>query len=139
MSCFTVTSASAKARSVAPLSPTSQWKMRLSVLPSLSVRKTGASGSRALNGSTTTGSGSYSTSTASTPSAAAYRLVATTAATSWATYITFSTGSTICVSDMRVGIQWRLYSLRVSPVMTASTPGTASALSVLMLLMLAWA
>ena len=70
-SCLTTTSASARARSVAALSPTSQWKMWLSFLPSLSVRSTGASGSSALNGSTTTGSGSYSTSTASTPSAAA--------------------------------------------------------------------
>ena len=71
ISCCTVTSASSKARSVASRSPTSQWKMRLSVLPSLSSRSTGASGSSALNGSTSTGSGSYSISTASMPSAAA--------------------------------------------------------------------
>ncbi len=70
MSCFTVTSASAKARSVAARSPVSQCQMWLSVFPSLSVRSTVAPGSRAFLGSTTTGSGSYSTSTASTPSAA---------------------------------------------------------------------
>jgi hypothetical protein len=57
-SCFTVTSASANAFSVAARSPASQWKMRLSFLSFLSVRRTGASGASALNGSTTTGSGS---------------------------------------------------------------------------------
>ncbi len=47
-----------------------------------------------------------------------------TAATSWAWYITFSVGSTIWVSDIRVGIQCSLYWASVSPVITASTPGT---------------
>ena len=58
MSCFTVTSASAIARSVAARSPHSQCQMWLSVLPGLSVRSTGAPGARAFFGSTTTGSGS---------------------------------------------------------------------------------
>jgi hypothetical protein len=87
----------------------------------------------------TTGRGSYSTSTAAAPSAAAYRLVARTAATSWAWYITFSTGRTIWVSDMRVGIQWRLYLARSWPVITASTPGTASAFALSIFLIVAWA
>jgi hypothetical protein len=43
------------------------------------------------------------------------------------------------VSDIRVGIQWRLYLASVSPVMTARTPGTFSAFSVLIDLILAWA
>src|SRR5262249_42861021 len=113
--------------------------MWLSFLSFLSVRRTGAPGASAFLGSTTTGSGSYSTSTASTPSAAAYRLVARTAATSWAWYITFSTGSTIWVSDMSVGIQWRLYLARSAPVITASTPGTAVAFAVSIFTILAWA
>ena len=46
--------------------------------------------------------------------------------------MTFSVGSTIWVSDIRVGIQCRLYCFRVSPVMTASTPGILSAFSELM-------
>ena len=62
-----------------------------------------------------------------------------TPATSCAWYITFSVGSTICVSDISVGIQCRLYWASVSPVMTASTPGTFSARSVLIVLMRAWA
>ena len=71
MSCLTVTSASVKARSVAARSPDSQCQMWLSFLSFLSVRSTlGAPGSSAFCGSTTTGSGSYSTSTAATPSAA---------------------------------------------------------------------
>ena len=53
--------------------------------------------------------------------------------------MTFSVGSTIWVSDIRVGIQCRLYCSRVSPVMTASTPGTLSAFSVSMDLIRAWA
>ncbi len=62
-----------------------------------------------------------------------------TAATSCAWYITFSVGSTIWVSDISVGIQWRLYLASVSPVMTASTPGTFSAFSVSIDLIFAWA
>ena len=62
-----------------------------------------------------------------------------TAATSCAWYITFSMGSTICVSAERVGIQCRLYLASVSPVMTASTPGTCMARVVSMDLILAWA
>ena len=58
-----------------------------------------------------------------------------TPATSCAWYITFSVGSTICVSDISVGIQCRLYCASVSPVITASTPGTFSARSVLIDLM----
>ena len=71
MSCCTTTSAWAKALSVAARSPASQWKARLSFLSFLSVRSTCAPGASAWKGSTITGSGSYSTSTASTPSAAA--------------------------------------------------------------------
>ena len=44
MSCVTTTSALANAASVAALSPASQSKMWLSVLPSMSSRMTGASG-----------------------------------------------------------------------------------------------
>src|SRR3954462_8325549 len=139
MSCLTVTSASRKALSVPERSPTSQWKILLSSFPFLSVRRTGAPGLMASYGSTTTGSGSYSTSTASTPSAAMYRSGAMTAATSCDWYITFSTGSTIWVSDMSVGIQCRLYLARVSPVMTARTPGIFIAASVLMALIFACA
>ncbi len=65
--------------------------------------------------------------------------MAITAATSCAWYITFSVGSTICVSDMRVGIQCRLYLASVAPSITASTPGTLSAFSVLMDLIFACA
>ena len=68
-----------------------------------------------------------------------YRSVAMTAATSCAWYITFSVGSTIWVSDMRVGIQCRLYLASVSPVITASTPGTLRAFSELIDLILACA
>ena len=139
MSSLTVTAASRNARSVAARSPHSQCQMWLSCLSFLSVRSTGAPGSRAFFGSTTTGRGSYWTSTASAPSAAMYRSVARTAATSWAWYITFSTGRTICVSDMRVGIQWRLYLARSWPVMTARTPGIASALDVSILTIFACA
>ncbi len=57
--------------------------------------------------------------------------MAITAATSCAWYMTFSVGSTIWVSDIKVGIQCRLYLASVSPVITASTPGTFSALSAL--------
>ncbi len=65
--------------------------------------------------------------------------MAITAATSCDWYITFSVGSTIWVSDIRVGIQCRLYCSSVSPVITASTPGTAMAAVVSMALILAWA
>jgi hypothetical protein len=65
--------------------------------------------------------------------------VASTAATSWAWYITFSTGSTIWVSDMSVGIQCRLYFSRSLPVMTARTPGIAVAFAVSIFLIFAWA
>ncbi len=41
--------------------------------------------------------------------------------------MTFSTGRTICVSDISVGIQCRLYCFSISPVITASTPGMAMA------------
>ena len=53
--------------------------------------------------------------------------------------MTRSVGSTICVSDISVGIQCRLYCLSVSPVITASTPGIANALSVRMALIVACA
>ncbi len=53
--------------------------------------------------------------------------------------MTFSVGRTIWVSDIRVGIQWRLYCSRVAPVITASTPGTSMAFSVRISLILAWA
>ena len=43
------------------------------------------------------------------------------------------------MSDMRVGIQWRLYLARSWPVMTASTPGMASALAVSIFMIFAWA
>ena len=53
--------------------------------------------------------------------------------------MTFSTGSTIWVSDMSVGIQCRPYLARSSPVITASTPGTARAFAVWIFMILAWA
>ena len=56
-----------------------------------------------------------------------YLVVATTAATSWAWYMTVSVGSTICLSPARVGIQWRPAFSRSAPVMTARTPGILSA------------
>jgi hypothetical protein len=62
-----------------------------------------------------------------------------TAATSCDWYMTFSVGSTICVSDISVGIQWSLNCASVSPVITASTPGTLSAAAVSIFLSLAWA
>ena len=80
ISSFTVTAAFAKAASVAALSPASQVKMwfgwvRLpcptSSLPAMSSRIVTASGAIDGCGSTIAGSSSYSTSTASTPSAAA--------------------------------------------------------------------
>ncbi len=43
------------------------------------------------------------------------------------------------MSDIRVGIQWRLNLASVSPVITASTPGMASAFSVWMAVIFAWA
>ena len=62
-----------------------------------------------------------------------------TAATSCAWYMTFSVGSTIWVSAESVGIQWRLYFARVSPVITAKTPGTFKARAVSIFFILAWA
>ncbi len=62
-----------------------------------------------------------------------------TAATSCAWYMTRSVGSTICVSDISVGIQCSLYCSSVAPVITASTPGIFSAFSESMLLIFAWA
>ena len=53
--------------------------------------------------------------------------------------MTLSTGSTIWVSDMSVGIQCRLYLARSAPVITASTPGTASALAESIFTIFAWA
>ena len=50
--------------------------------------------------------------------------------------MTVSVGSTIWVSDMRVGIQCRLYASRSLPVSTASTPGISSALEESMFLIL---
>src|SRR4030095_11765587 len=76
----TVRSASLNTCSVASLLPASQCQMWFVSLRS--GRTSVAPGSIALYGSTTGGNGSYSTSTAATPSAAAYRLVAMTAATS---------------------------------------------------------
>ena len=65
-----MTSAAAKAASVAALSPDSQSKMWLSVLPSISSRTSGASASSALRASIIGGSGSYSTSISSSASRA---------------------------------------------------------------------
>jgi hypothetical protein len=71
ISSLTTTSALSNTASVAALSPASQSKMWLSVLPSLSSRITAASGSSALRALTTGGSGSYSTSISSSASRAA--------------------------------------------------------------------
>src|SRR5262245_46383692 len=140
MSSAIRTSLAASAASAAPLSPDSQCQMWLFCLSSpRSGRRTGAPGSSAWCGSMTTGSGSYSTSTAATPSAAAERDVATTAATSWLWYITVSVGSTICLSPARVGIQWSPAFSRSAPVITAATPGTLSASVVSMPTIFAWA
>ena len=62
-----------------------------------------------------------------------------TAATSWAWYMTVSTGSTICLSPASVGIQWSPAFSRSLPVITASTPGIASASLASMDLIVAWA
>ena len=62
-----------------------------------------------------------------------------TAATSWAWYMTSSTGSTICLSPARVGIQWRPAFSRSLPVITARTPGIARASLASIDLILAWA
>ena len=70
MSSLTTTSAPFSALSVSARSPASQWKATLSFWSFLSLRSTGAPGAIDLNGSTSGGSGSYSTSTASAPSAA---------------------------------------------------------------------
>ncbi len=53
--------------------------------------------------------------------------------------MTSSIGSTICVSEERVGIQCRLYLASVGPSMTASTPGILSAFEVSIFLILACA
>ena len=66
----TTTSAAANTASVAALSPASQSKMWLSVLPSRSSRITGASASSAWRASSTGGSASYSTSISSSASRA---------------------------------------------------------------------
>ena len=50
MSCLTTTSDAASAFSVACRSPASQWKMRLSFLPGLSVRRTGRARLQRLEG-----------------------------------------------------------------------------------------
>jgi hypothetical protein len=47
-------------------------------------------------------------------------------------------GNTICVSLMSVGIMCRLYFSRSRPVITASTPGVASARDVSIFRILAW-
>ena len=67
---LTTTSAPASARSQSARSPASQWNAMLSFWPCLSLRSTGAPEAIALNGSIIGGSASYSTSTASAPSAA---------------------------------------------------------------------
>src|SRR3989454_960006 len=130
-SSWTTTSDSFRAFAVPSRSPTSQCQIRF-VCSFRSGRRMGASGSNAFFGSTTTGRGSYSTSTAATPSAAAYRLSATTAATSCDWYMTRSTGRTICLSDIRVGIQARFAASRSFPRITARTPGTFNAFSMFM-------
>jgi hypothetical protein len=71
MSRVTIVSASAKTRSVAPLSPASHVGLaRLSVWPTLSSRISGASGSSALRALTIAGSTSYSTSISASASCA---------------------------------------------------------------------
>src|SRR5487761_2647115 len=62
-----------------------------------------------------------------------------TAATSCAWYMTVSVGSTICLSPASVGIQCRPAFSRSRPVMTARTPGIASAAEASMLTIVAWA
>src|SRR6267142_1557257 len=54
-----------------------------------------------------------------------------TKATSWFWNSTLPSASTICTSPASVGIQARLTVLRVSAVITANTPGTFSASSLL--------
>src|SRR5690242_3269097 len=53
--------------------------------------------------------------------------------------MTSSTGSTICLSPARVGIQWSPAFSRSLPVITASTPGIASASLASIDLIRAWA
>ena len=61
--------------------------------------------------------------------------MATTAATSWPWNRTLSVASTACVSPDSVGIHARLYCASSSPVTTATTPSSAAAADVSMLLM----
>ena len=113
MFCLTVTSAFAKGFICRRLSPTSQWKMWLSFLSGLSVRNTGASGWSALKGSTTTGSGSYSTSTASMPSAASVAVCGQDRRDFLCLIHHLFHRQDHLLSDIRVGIQCRLYLARV--------------------------
>src|SRR5437016_13836069 len=104
MSCLTVTSASAMARSVAARSPHSQCQMWLSFLSFLSVRSTGAPGSSACLGSTTTGNGSYSASTTAAPTAAASRVVVSAPASCYVLYSTIDIVDAFCTPDCGDGI-----------------------------------
>jgi hypothetical protein len=65
--------------------------------------------------------------------------VATTNATSWFWNSTLPSAKTICTSPAKVGIQARLTVLSVSAVITANTPGTFSASSLLIDFTRAWA
>ncbi len=133
MSSLTTTSALSKTAWVAAASPVSQSKQWLSVLPSRSVRITGASGSSAFRTSMTGSRMSYSTSISSSASRAAYRSSATTKATSWPWKRTLSVASTACTSLDRVGIQARPFSASMAPVTTSFTFGCACATVVSML------
>ncbi len=89
-----------------------------------------------MKGSATTGSGAYSTCTASAPSTAAARVSANTAATSWYWKSTLPIASTICLSNpWKVGSQPSPAASRSLPVITALTPGTfmASLMSMLLI------
>ena len=68
-----------------------------------------------------------------------YFVVATTAATSCAWYMTVSVGRTICLSPASVGIQWRPAFSRSAPVITARTPGILRASVASIPLIVAWA
>src|SRR6266513_1474272 len=87
------------------------------------MRASGAPGRIAATGSITTSSGSYSTSTADTPSSAAASVSASTIATGWPLQSTSFDASGDCARELASGFDtpsvWLVY--------TAFTPGTSTA------------
>ncbi len=134
--CFTTTSASASAWSVASFSPQDQ---SMTMLPGAFSCSCGAPSAVACSASTTTSSGSQSTSISASASSAASRLSATTAATPAPVKVTRSISSALGVLTKfstppachAHGSGGRCS--KSLPVTTAITPGTAAAFVVSML------